>query len=285
MAKENIAILYGYVEKKKQEVLESGRNCGLSLQIKTLRLNKKGIERYDTPILLTQNPEIIVDCLDINPGDMVSVKGTLRSIQHENGSSEIVINILWIHRMEENIDITTANSLLHKNAEVSNNVFLFGTVCKKTNYYCEEGKTTRLCFKIASNRRRYVVGDTKRNRTDYFWVKCFGKIADQAFDAIDLNSEIYLSGYLQTRIVSKKEKDLETGEMITKIKQYEEIVPYSIEYVKNCKTKKDELGIAEKYNLMEERVMILEEKQKELNQSEFFIRHLCTCLLNNDGLM
>lgn len=69
---------------------------------------------------------------------------------------------------------------LKNRQEISNQVFIMGTLCMEPEYYANEDSRLQTCqFPIASNRLRRIKEDGADKKTDYPWVKCFGPMAEQ----------------------------------------------------------------------------------------------------------
>lgn len=84
---------------------------------------------------------------------------------------------------------------LKNRQEISNQVFIMGTLCMEPEYYANEDSRLQTCqFPIASNRLRRIKEDGADKKTDYPWVKCFGPMAEQHSICLHTNSTIYING-------------------------------------------------------------------------------------------
>ena len=111
--------------------------------------------------------------------------------------------------------------------------------------YTEESRKKECQFQIATNRKRRIEADGPDKRTDYPWVKTFGGLALECSEVLHVDSSIYINGAIETREITQKFVCEECGQNFEKKGYTTEIVPYSIEYLKNCnipeKTEEDEL--------------------------------------------
>ena len=270
MARENTVILYGRVIQKPAIYVDSNTNQITSGQITLTTLRRsyatselilKGAIRLDVPCVFSRNEKIIRNQMaDIEQGDMVMVKGSLRTQESsrryicpycgnehvKEGAVIVYIDPIHIKRLETGCDEKAGFELLRNNDEISNQIFIFGTLCREPSYYTNEESRKKECqFQIATNRKRRIEADGPDKRTDYPWVKTFGGLALECSEVLHVDSSIYINGAIETREITQKFVCEECGQNFEKKGYTTEIVPYSIEYLKNCnipeKAEEDEL--------------------------------------------
>lgn len=129
--------------------------------------------------------------------------------------------------------------------EISNRVEIGGMVCREitdSDYYHdpEQGDNTRgdrFQFEVAIMRPRRIPEDAPDDTTDFLWVRAYGSQAAELKEAIRKGSVLMINGAIQTRRSDTMHKCTcqNCGELIVKPGMATEIVPYQVEYLKNCK--------------------------------------------------
>lgn len=253
MAKENTAYLYGVVVNdpvirvnSKDEFVD-GR-----ISITTVRrtfekdLILTGKMKYSTIIVYTKNPEVVEKIYNegIQVGDMVMVKGTLCTMPSKkrficpscnqeiivSGTTSVFVEPVYIKRCEADNTEEEAQNLLDEAFEISNMLFIYGKLCKDPEYF-NDGTKRECYFQIASNRKRRI--DYLEESTDYPWVCCLGRIADEANKVLHVGSEIYIHGNIQRRKTIRNVLCGNCGYVPVR-DSATEIVPYAIEYGEDC---------------------------------------------------
>ena len=124
---------------------------------------------------------------------------------------------------------------LKNRQEISNQVFIMGTLCMEPEYYANEDSRLQTCqFPIASNRLRRIKEDGADKKTDYPWVKCFGPMAEQHSICLHTNSTIYINGAIEARDIEIEMCCEQCQQNFLAKSSSIEIVPYHIEYIDDC---------------------------------------------------
>lgn len=119
--------------------------------------------------------------------------------------------------------------------EISNQVYIMGTLCMEPEYYANEDNRLQTCqFPIASNRIRRIIEDGAEKKTDYPWVKCFGPMAEQHSMCLHINSTIFINGAIEARDIEISMICENCQESFLAKSSSIEIVPYHIEYIDDC---------------------------------------------------
>ena len=257
MARENTVFLYGraYADPK-IKVDEKGEALNGKLFLTTIRrtyatqeLMLRGDARYDVLCVFSRHKKLIDDNMyGIERGDMVYVKGTLCTYEvkkyftcpycghvMERDGVTVFVDPIFVKRCEHGLSDAEAMQLLDESDEISNQVRIAGTLCREPILY-RNSETDRMeCdFQIASNRNRHILEDDPMKRTDYPWVKCFKDNAVECSQVLHTNSDVYINGAIQARNAKRPFVCEECGETFRCIDRATEIIPYNIEYLRNC---------------------------------------------------
>ena len=260
MAKENTVYLLGYVAQNPvvristereflsgRIILTTIRRSGMSEE-----MFLKGNVRWDSPCVFSKNAKMIEHkIMNIEAGDIVYVKGTITTMEtskkfrcpnpecnhvtvKENGVV-VYVDPVFIKKVAHFDKAEDACEFLKQNDEISNQVYMMGTLCREPVFYIDESTKKKECqFQIASNRNRHILEDDPEKRTDYPWVKTFGQKAEEYAQALQMGSSIYLNGAIQTREITTTIDCEACGISYEKPGISMEIVPYHVEYMQNC---------------------------------------------------
>ena len=271
MARTNDVWLLGWVESI--DIRPDCRSGGMILH--TIRrqscdryLRQEGKERWDEPIVFTEDPKIIKDKMkDLHKGDIVFVKGvyvtrdtsrryfcgTCRSYRTVEGCVSVYIRPLDILTAAEGMTDAEEEALspeekealsgrvmlpfqsyafLRRHQESGNLILIAGTVCTEpdpTADYYERGDAYRtFVFKIASNRIFRVPEDPVGKSTDYPVVRCYGKTAEDALRTLHMGTDVLINGAVQTRRIRRTAVCPVCGELMERNGIAMEIVPRDV---------------------------------------------------------
>lgn len=207
---------------------------------------------YQTPWILTKDPVLAERVSTWHQNDMIEIKGTITTQEGKKKTPRcpncnqqsliekaniVYITPIYIDRREQNVTDEQALRLLKKRCEISNHALIVGTLCRNPETFTSaKGKTTT-SYQLAINRKYFIKSDDPLVKTDYPWVKSFGEIAKNDAQMLMTGSEVLIDGYLHTREVTRKQVCDHCGHTFEWNDQLAlEITPYSIEYLKNCRT-------------------------------------------------
>lgn len=260
MAKENTVYLYGYVPQNPVIRISPEREfLSGKLVLTTIRRSYvteemflKGNIRWDSPCVFSKNAKLIEkQIMDVNAGDLVYIKGTLCTMEtpkkfkcpnpecnhvtvKENGVV-VYVDPVFVKKVGHCETKDEAYEILKSMDEISNQVYIMGTLCREPVYYEDENSKKKECqFQIASNRNRHILEDDPDKRTDYPWVKSFGKRAEEYVEALHTGSSIYMNGAIETREITTTIQCEACGLEYERPGVSMEIVPYHVEYMQNC---------------------------------------------------
>lgn len=203
--------------------------------------------QFDSPVILTNNPDQIkeMDTWDIN--DMVHIKGFFASKNikkkmkcpecgkvNEFAGSLMYVQPIFLERLEKARDGDEANNYLKKKNEISNNVTALGTLCRDVTSLTTK-KGLPICqFQMAVNRKFHVKEDNPDIKADYPWIKAYAKVADECGKVLHQGSSVFIDGIIQTREIEREETCQHCSESFKWKEVATEVVPYAVEFLTNC---------------------------------------------------
>lgn len=237
MAKENTVLLIGQLQGAPiiNEVNENKKYAQFC--IKTLRRNDK----IDMPIVTVYGSELIDKARKFRPDDYIIIKGILATAEVKkgitcpycnkklktNGTTTMVIGI--------DVYSIGPNHKLENFKEMSNTVFLLGSLCRNVEFRLLKTKSIPSAqYQLAVN-RKYNVKQQPNSTTDYPWVNSFGAQAEQDAKRLQTGSQVFIQGGLQTRNIQKKVVCPDCNKEFSADDFVAEVVPYSVEYLNNCR--------------------------------------------------
>lgn len=258
MARENFVLLHGQVRQDPQITIKDGAIVKAMFTMRVLRRPTTNVElagsklQIDCPVIYTRNEEMALQIQKLRIGDMVDIKGVISSREcrkstycpecgNKNVKDGNIVYITPIYLCQrDNADETSGLKLLKERAEVSNVVNVIGNLCREPGYYVDGNGRKYAQYQLAVNRRFRIKEDMEEVKTDYPWVKTFGK---QAYDdslCLHVGSSVYVNGAIQTREIERTcvcencEAEYKWNDAVA------EIVPYYIGYLSNCGTPQNE---------------------------------------------
>lgn len=257
MARENFVLLHGQIiSDPKIYQAEDGTLTRAITAIKVLRrpyINGNGEViggklHVDCPIIMTGSVDFIHKFSEMQEGDMVDIKGvvTTREVTkstickkcgHKNSvlGNSVYITPIYACRRENKLNPVTGFELLKERNEISNLFILIGNLCRPPQYYTDKSINYSTCqYQIAVNRKYHIRDMGVEERTDYPWIKSYGKQAQQDALRLQEGSTIYVIGGIQTREILRTTRCEDCEEEYTWKDTASEIVPYAVEYLTGC---------------------------------------------------
>lgn len=256
MARHNFVFLYGKVTRNPKIVTDDMGNflrgqCILT----TIRGDRStddndyGNFKYDCPILVTRNPELIFEMSKWHANDMVEVKANIctRDIKrtttcpkcgHQNSKTGVLLYLspIYCSAVETGLTEERCFELLKEKCEISNQCIVAGNLCNDPQFYRHDNGLCQTQYQIALNRKFRIKEDPPEIKTDFPWVKSQGENAESDAKFLMKGSSVLIEGFIQTRKINQKTICEECGEPYDTEDQAMEIVPYSTEYLLNCRT-------------------------------------------------
>lgn len=257
MAKHNFALLNGQVTKKPKLIENPAtgkieRALANILVIRGIRDFGNNIDhiKYDSPIIMSDNPEIIRKMAQWEEGDMVEIKGSVTSkdiikscsckqcgFKNKKRGSLIYINPIFVGTHEKRLSKIEGLEALKSRCEISNQVTLIGPVCREPQLYVTSTGLPITTYQMAVRRKFRIANDAIENKTDFPWIKSYGAIAKNDATAIIKGSYIFVDGMLQTRELERTQVCEQCGAEYKWNDFAMEIVPFATEYLRDFKTK------------------------------------------------
>lgn len=256
MAKENYVFLIGQVCKEvKMKKSEDGTLERASFTLTTLRRERYDragnfAPKWDKPIIMTSNPSLMKKIETIEVFDFVEVKGTVTTRNYQRrtecphcGKDTITSGVMtfisptYINVRHHSSSRTEGLPYLTECAEASNILKLIGRVCKAPEMYTYEDGSKCCSYPVAVNRKFYIDGSVdEEDHTDYPYVRSFNEQAEEDYNALQVDSLIYVDGYIRTL---RREQEIQCSnpeclKMYTFPNAILEVVPYATEYLTNC---------------------------------------------------
>lgn len=260
MARHNFAFLYGQLLHD-PKIMKDGEGhykrgmCTLTV-IRGIRDSGDKIKeiKYDHPVVLTRNVELIKEMETWKRHDMVEIKGTVttKEIKKSTTCKEcgqkntidgnlVYINPIYLAKRETNVSEEEGLRLLKQRCEISNQVLLIGSLCRDPERYKQEKKICVTQYQLAINRSYRIKEDPQDVKTDYPWIKSYGKVAENDAKALHTGSLVLVDGMIQTREI-QRDTTCSNPECKCKYKWQDsalEIVPYKTEYLQNFNSFED----------------------------------------------
>lgn len=213
------------------ENTEDGSACFIyPLWVNLCKINPRHVEyisisEYERGL----NKEEIFDILNerkIHKGEILS-----REDLGQNNKGDFVIKII----VEETLTEDYVSDWLLENSETSNIALLIGNLCD-TPIYNPKEQGGRICsYQLGINRKICLKNEDPDIRADYPWVKSLGDQADQDKSKLQKGSLVLVNGSIQARSKYKIKKYCQKcNELHESEAQTMEIVPYEVEYLRNC---------------------------------------------------
>lgn len=263
MAKHNQVILNGQVSIPPRVVCDNDGNpmramCGIDVMHGKRDFgNSIDNVKFDTPIIMTSDAEMIKKIAEFKKGDIVEIKGaiTTRDIikrttckhcghKHEKEGNLVCITPIYAEIRERGLSQAKGLEILRKRCEISNLVTVIAPLCRDPQPYRTENGTAVTTYQLAIRRKFRIKKDTDI-RTDFPWVKSYGAIAENDAKSLRKGSYVFIDGRIQVRQLKRVQECENCGKLYEWSDSATEIVPYAVEYLRDFYTV-DEIKAKEK---------------------------------------
>jgi hypothetical protein len=255
MARENLFFIHGQVHTKPKIYLsDDGEPKKALIAVRILRRpfltgngQIAGGKLYlDSPMVVTTDKEMIEKISGLSMGDMVDVRGvlTLTKVKKKSMCSQghenitfgdfVYITPIYICPRERGLSKEDGLTLLRERNEISNLAVVIGTLCRDPESYTFPDGRVSTQYQIAVNRRYHIHGSVDSERTDYPWVRSYGKQAAEDAMRLRTNSVVFINGAIQTREIQRTAICETCGEEYSWGEKVTELFPYATEYLMNC---------------------------------------------------
>lgn len=211
---------------------------------------------YDTPLVLTTDPERVAEIEKLNVGDLVLVKGAITTttvyktprcpycgevqripalLSYVSPSCVAITEKGACANKYGNLDADKAKNCLKKIKEISNFATVIGVVCRAPDMYKTVGDKKRriTSYQLAVKRKLRLIGEIEDSKVDFPWVKSYGKIGMNDARYIKKGTYIFVDGWIRARKFERTETCCNCGQNITWNDVCQELVSYATEYIKD----------------------------------------------------
>lgn len=190
------------------------------------------------------------------PGDIIQLK----DLGEKNGLYQIQITVREKPSPED-----VKNWLLWM-SDISNRIYLIGNLCNDPSYNPIDNGGRVCTYQLGINRKVFIKDDDPSVKADYPWVKSLGEQADKDKEALRKGSLVFIDGSVQAKenFIVRRNCDF-CGEMAEKRDSAMEIVPYSVEYLKNCLSIEEDV---DDYNDIPETLELEEELEDSTREGD-----------------
>lgn len=256
MAKHNDVPLYAQVMSKRITKKDGEYKQGL-LIVNIVRGqrdtgNKQISLTFDLPFVISLNPSIIKRMEELEVNDIIYIKGVFTTSDIPKNTTcpkcggvttrkGTMVHITPIHllKIRSNLLKDEAVDFLKENCELSNCVTVIGTLTDDPKSFVTQHGLTLTNYTLQVGRKYRIKEDSIQTRNDFPMIRSFGRIAKSNAEALRKDSLVAVHGVLQTRKYDKKMECVHCGESYKIPDSTMEIVPYSVEYLQNYRTKEE----------------------------------------------
>lgn len=249
MARHNLVFLLGYVTSI--QVVQNGDQQYALAYVNVARGTRDvGDHKYhmrcDNPIVMSRNPAVVQEMATWEQYDIVEIKGPIAVKSINKGSycthcqeknivegTLVYINPIFAKKRAHKESQDECLEFLSENREVSNQAFIFGTLCRDPKKISPKEGLTVTQYQIALNRKYRIREDAPEIKADFPWVKSYGSNAISDREHLHIGSQIFVDGCLQARKVNRHGVCQHCGEKYDWADKALEIVPFETEYISN----------------------------------------------------
>ena len=257
MARHNYVSLYGFASNlPKIASLGEKQRATLSLKVvKGPRDSYDGDIQLKTalPLIATSNKNIIEILNQVHENDILLVKGNIITTpcskpslcphcQKENKFEGLLtyINPISIIIVKTGLTKEEALKNIVDNCEFSNEVCIIGHLGSSPERVPVLKDILETQYKIGIPRKFHIREDDQNIKSDFPYVKSYGKNAEDDLKYAKIGTTVLIDGYLQGRKFPRKSECVHCGEQYEWKDSALEVVTYQTEYIKNLKTEKND---------------------------------------------
>lgn len=249
MARENYVFLLGFVLKDPQVINRGDGDMVASCKIVVGRGTRsvgdgKRHMKCDDPTVLTNERAQAEEMATWHENDIVVVKGVLTVRQIWKGSycshcgerntqegSLVFVTPIACKKCGTCASYQEGVKFLAGIRELSNQVHVFGTLCRDPKKVKTKEGIPVTRYQIAMNRNFRIRTDAPEIKSDYPWVYSYGENATEDKKRLLTGAEVFIDGCLQARSVPRKMVCETCGKEYGWKDRAMEIVPYEVEYI------------------------------------------------------
>ncbi|RHP31349.1 hypothetical protein DWZ61_08120 [Clostridium sp. AF34-10BH] len=214
---------------------------------------------YSKPFLYSEDPDIVAEMSNWKKNDLVSAKGVITTLNankgticahcHEKSSrpGEVsLITPIYIETRYTGLEEKEATRILNEKREISNQVYLLGSLCddvngrKESTIYkdiiSQSSYKGIAAYQIAVDRKYYLKQDVPTNRTDYPHIISVGAKAEQDLKCIHKGSMVLVDGMVVTREFRRTVTCPHCGKQFDWPEKVLEVLTFGTEYLADFMT-------------------------------------------------
>lgn len=253
MARHNLTYLLGFVTFVQIYSLPNGEPYAMAYITVGRAQRKTGDHKdhlkLDNPLIMSRNPEVVKEMSTWEQNDIVYIKGTIAAkglkkasfctfCETKNSADGVLvyINPIYARKLKHCASQDEAQQCVADNREISNQVFVFGTLCTDPKKITPKEGLVVTQYQVALNRKFRIQEDPPEQKSDYPWVKSYGENALQDRIHLHIGSQIFVDGCVQARKVNRHTVCATCQKRYDWVDRALEIVPYETEYIANFYT-------------------------------------------------
>ncbi len=267
MARHNDVLLYGCIADIPQIITskDTGEYVRATFHLTTLKAarddgkEEKSKLRYDFPFIFTADKEMIKKVEAYSKNDVIEINGPFttrkipkgsccplcESINKVDGNISYITPIFMERRSAKELSDKEAKMELLKNQHLSNKITIVGNLCSDVAY---DEEFNNAVYQIATNRKFYIKSDDPDNKTDWPVIKTFGEQAKQDSLCLHKGSSVLIEGYLHSRRFKRSSLCETCGQTYEWEDNITEIIPYSVEYLRDFTDPEEALRLLQEKN-------------------------------------
>ena len=171
----------------------------------------------DVPLIMTRDTACIREIETWGVNDIVSIKGVFASRRIKKSSFckscgikiqipgvIMYINPIFCEKICHLESESECMQYLEDHRDVSNLMLTFGTLCREPSKHKDKTGSAYAQYQVALNRIFRIKSDPPELRTDYLWIKSYGKNAAMDLQNLHVGSEIFTDCFLQVRKIRRR---------------------------------------------------------------------------------
>ncbi len=220
MARENLAFLRASVAKaptiiKKDDIYQYALVfVNVARGLRKVGDHRKYMKTDYVPVM-TRDEDCMMELEKWKEHDIVDIKGVIATKRINKSSycecgcknsypgTMVFVEAIFAERITHLDSDEECLKYLTEHREISNQAFLFGTLCRDPKKITPKQGLIVTQYQIAMNRKYRIPLDPPEIKSDYPWVKSYGENAVNDKKRLHVGSEVFIDGCIQTRAVER----------------------------------------------------------------------------------
>ena len=261
MARENLVSLLGPIMTITRKIGADGTPIRTVFSMVTCTRRQSNIDKgYDSTYnfivvpVVTKNSKIMEKLQDLEKNDVVFIKGVLctRRMTHRcvcpncQNIEDRTVNRAYIVPIDliclkKGIEYNAAREFMLEHSEFSNEINIVGYLCADPKRKQNDNVQTPLEYQIAVNRLFRIAEDGEEIRTDFPKIVSYGEASFMDEEVLHKGSQVMIDGFMRTSSFTIYYRCQNCDTKYPEKNQLMEIIPYNIEYLRNCDIPEEEI--------------------------------------------